>query len=101
MAFQKVGNGKFKFLKYAECKEGEILAEGTYLGTRQGQYGIQHQVRDEKGDITVLNSAGHLNHLLENHASNGDYIQVTYVGVETLEKGKYKGKEVHKFDVGV
>jgi hypothetical protein len=101
MAFQKVGSGKFKFIKYKDAEEGQILAEGTYLGTRQGQYGIQHQVKEDSGDITVLNSAGHLNFLLENHVSRGDYIQVTYAGVETLEKGKFKGKEVHKFEVGV
>ncbi len=101
MAFKKVGNGNFKYIKYAECEAGKPIATGTYLGTRQGTYGIQHQVRDDKGDVTVLNSSGHLNYLLENNISKGDYIQVIYVGTEEMTKGKYKGKEMHQFEVGV
>ncbi len=76
-------------------------AEGTYLGSRQGTYGIQHQIRDDAGDVTVLNSSGHLNFLLENHVSKGDFIQVTYKGTEELKKGKFKGKEMHQFEVAV
>lgn len=101
MAFKKVGNGNFKYVKYAEAEVGQVLAEGTYLGSRQGTYGIQHQVRDDQGDVTVLNSSGHLNFLLENHVTKGDYIQVSYKGTELLKKGKFKGKEMHQFEVGV
>lgn len=101
MAFKKVGNGNFKYLKYAECEEGQVLATGTYLGSRQGTYGIQHQIREDGGDVTVLNSSGHLNFLLENHVSKGDYIQVIYRGTETMKKGKFKGKDMHQFEVAV
>lgn len=99
MAFQKVGNGKLSFVKYKDCEEGQVLAEGTYLGTKDGTYGIQHQIKDENGDVTVLNSSGHLNFLLENHVTKGDYIRVIYSGKEVLSKGKFKGKESHQFEV--
>lgn len=97
--FRKVGNGSFKYVKYAECEEGQVLATGTYLGPRQGTYGVQHQIREDNGDVTVLNSSGHLNFLLENEITKGDYIQVVYKGTELLKKGKFKGKEMHQFEV--
>lgn len=97
MAFKKVSGGSFKYVKYAECEEGQVLAEGTYLGHRQGTYGIQHQIKEDSGDITVLNSSGHLNWLLENLATPGDCVRVTYDGMVKVPKGPMKGKASHQF----
>lgn len=101
MAFKKVETN-YRYLKYADCEEGDIVAEGIYTGSREGQYGIQHYVREQDGVSVVLNSAGHLNYLLkEAGVKKGNLIQVTYAGTEKLEKGKYKNKDVHKFELAI
>lgn len=100
MAFQKI-SGKMTYVKYKESKAGDVLAEGIYLGHRQGQYGIQHQVKTDSGEIVVLNSSGQLNWQLENLVQVGDCIQVTYKGTILLTTGKMKGKESHQFELAV
>lgn len=98
MAFKKVGEGNYKYVKYTEAEPGQVLAEGVYAGSKQGTYGIQHHFR--KGDeITVLNSSGHLNYMLENYVTKGDTVRVKYKGTEQVTKGKFKGKDMHQFEV--
>lgn len=102
MAFKKVEAGNNKYIKYADCEVDDVIAEGIYTGSREGQYGIQHYVRQDDGTTVVLNSAGHLNFLLKDgNVRKGDLIQVTYCGTEKLEKGKYKNKDVHKFELAI
>jgi len=99
--WQKVGMGSFTYVKYKEAKPGDTLAVGYYLGTKQGNYGLQHLVRTDSGNTVVLNSSGQLNYLFENNIAKGDYVRVDYAGEEVLKKGKFKGKSVHTFDMMV
>lgn len=100
MALQSVKGGERKYVKYAEAQKGQVLAEGFYMGPSDGRFGIQHNIKGVDGTTTVLNSAGHLNYLLEKNIIKGDYIQVVYEGMEVLgENSKYEGKPSHQFDV--
>ena len=105
MAFKKVGLGSFKYVKYSECEAGQVLAEGTYLGSREDQFGKPaHMIKAGDGSIQILNSSGHLNYQLANLVQVGDYIRVTYAGTTLLEGEKYKkykNKESHQFEVEV
>lgn len=99
MAFVKVGGAR-KYYKYSEMNEGDaIVTNAVYLGEEEGKFGIQHLFRDDDSTVHVLNSAGHLNHQLEEYVSIGQRANVTYGGKEKLTKGKFAGKEFHKFSV--
>lgn len=99
--FRSVGGPK-KYFKYAECEEGQLLVEGKFVGRSPNKFGKENfDIKPEEGPTVSLNHAGHLAYLIENHVNEGDLIQVIYDGREKLEKGAYKGKEVHKFIVNV
>ena len=102
MEFRSVG-GQKKYFKYAECEKGQILVQGKYVGTSPNKFGKDnHDFRPTDGGPTVcLNSAGHLNYLIDNNVQVGDMVQVTYDGKDILDQGAFKGKEVHKFDVAI
>lgn len=102
MAFQKVQSERIYF-KYKECKPGQCLvSNGIYCGPEEGKFGVQHkfQSRDD-GKITILNSSGHLNWLLEEHVEVGSVVNVYYREEITLTKGAFKGKPAHNFDLEV
>lgn len=95
-------SGKRKYFKYNECKEKDVLvAAGTYVGSEEGKFGVQHVFRQKDGDIVVLNSAGHLNFLLENHVQVGSICNVIYAGKVRLTRGAMAGKDAHNFEVEV
>jgi hypothetical protein len=96
MALKKV-NTKMTFVNYEKFSKGDILAEGYYLGTQEGNYGRNHVIKAEDGETLILNSAGQLNFLLASQVSLGDYIRVDYDGKEILKTGRMKGKEAHSF----
>jgi hypothetical protein len=100
MAFKKKNVDK-KFLKYSDCTENEVIAEGVYEKTGESKFGITHEFRTEENFMQVLNSAGHLNYLLNEYAVFGDYCKVTYDGIVVLEKGAMKGKNSHNFTLEI
>ena len=99
MVFRSV-TGHKNYFKYSECYPGQILVEaGTFIGSEDGRYGIQHEYRLASGEIVVLNSAGHLNWQLEHYGKTGGVYNVVYLGTDVLESGAFKGKTAHKFDL--
>jgi len=100
MAFKPVGARKY--FKYSECKPGQVLVgEGSFMGSEQGLYGVQHLFKEKTGDVVCLNSAGQLNWLVDNHLKPGAVCKVTYVDKKPLTKGQMKGKEAHSFSLEV
>lgn len=95
--FQEVGGAK-NYVKYNECKAGDIVAEGHYLSRTMGKFGAQYNFMSEDGKQTVLNKSGQLEYALQ-HVEAGDYLRVIYEGEITLEKGTFKGKKAHQFKV--
>lgn len=90
-----------KYFKYTECNEGDVLIEdGTYEGQQEGKYGIQHKFMQD-GEPIILNSAGHLNRLLEDNVVEGDRCHIVFGGKRKLEKGDFAGKEYNHFELGV
>jgi len=101
MAFKKK-NVEKNFLKYKECNEGDIVAEGIFEKCGEDNYGNPtYEFRTEDNKIQVLNSSGHLNYLLNEYAVFGDFCRVTYEGMIKLEKGKRKGKDSHTFTLEI
>jgi hypothetical protein len=101
MAFKKVSGAK-KFFRYGELKKGEVLiAGGTYLGQEDGKFGIEHNFKLPSGELAVLNSAGHLNWLVQNFLPVGTVCNITYAGKDVINKGDFKGKESHRFELEV
>jgi len=83
--FKSVG-GQKKYFKYAECEEGQLLVEGKFIGTSPNKFGKENfDFRPEEGPIV----------------REGDTVQVIYDGKGILDKGAFKGKEVHNFKVNV
>ena len=99
--FKTVGGPK-KYYKYKECEQGQVLVEGIYMGTTPNKFGKDNfDFKPEDGPTVSLNHAGQLAYLVENFVREGDLVQVIYDGTSTLEKGAFKGKEVHNFIVNV
>lgn len=101
MAFKKK-NVEKNFLKYKECDKGQVLVEGVYEKQGSDNFGNKtHEFRTDDNEIQVLNSSGHLNYLMNEYASFGDYCKVTYEGTITLDKGPMKGKDSHTFTLEI
>ena len=101
MAFKKVSGTK-KYYKYTECTPNQKLVDdGDYVGETQGKFGVQHEFRQKNGEIVVLNSAGHLNWLLNEHLIEGQRCNVFYAEKKMLTKGPFKGKEAHTFELEI
>lgn len=100
MAFKKVSPRKY--FKYSECSVGQVLvAAGTFVGCEEGKFGIQHIFKLQDGSTVCLNSAAHLNYLVEENLVPGSIANVIYDGTDTQTKGAFKGKMYHKFDMEV
>lgn len=98
---KKAGGAK-KYYKYSECEEGQVLVEGTYIGRSPNKFGKENfDFKSITNEVVCLNHSGQLSYLVENFLVEGQYCRVTYLGTETLEKGPFKGKAVHRFDLEV
>lgn len=101
-SFKKVG-GPRTYVRYADCKKGDVLVEGTYIGTVPNQYNKDkpnYEFAQSNGEANlVLNSAGKLNYLMDNFVTEGDVVQISYLGKSKVEKGPMKGKDAHDFEV--
>jgi|DEB0MinimDraft_10_1074344.scaffolds.fasta_scaffold06050_2 hypothetical protein len=99
--FKTVG-GPRKYFKYNECEKGQLLVEGKYVGRSPNKFGKENfDFKPDNGPMVSLNHAGHLNYLIETYVREGDLVQVVYDGKSKLDKGTWKGKEVHQFQVNV
>ena len=105
--FRKV-ESQNKYYKLAECEEGQVLVTGKFIGEEQGRFGPQFAFKDlESGEKVVL-SGGHLAFLLGKEGllglSKGDNMpicRVTYAGSQVLDKGPFKGKPAHTFELEI
>jgi hypothetical protein len=97
MAWKEVTGGQTKYPKYAECKAGDVLADGTYQGTYEGQYGLNYKFSTDDGDV-VLGKAGSLGNLMA-MVKEGDRCRVVYEGSAIMTKGPHAGKPAHRFKV--
>lgn len=95
MAWNEIGGAR-EYVKYAECKTGDVIAEGWYQGPKDGKFGIVHHYKKKDGKLVCLNSSGHLNWIM-GQVPVGSYVQVIYEGKDVLGSGKFKGKEAHRF----
>lgn len=102
MAFKKVTD-KTTYVKYKECAPGQVLAEGHYVNVKENEYGQTYIIRKPNGEKVGLPSSGKLKYAFNNDLVLGDYVRVTYNGMERIASKKFKGKMVdtHQFDIEV
>lgn len=99
MSFKEVATGR-KFVKYAECVKGDVIAEGKFVGTSENQYGESYEI-DSDGIVLALPAAGQLRNIFGKRVGEGSYVRVTYGGMEEIASGKFAGKSAHAFKVEV
>lgn len=94
-------SGGRKYFKYSECTKGDVLVDGgTFIGSEEGKYGIQH-LFDVGGETVCLNSAAQLNQCIDTKVKAGDKVRIVYDGKITLAKGPMAGKDCNQFVVQV
>lgn len=98
--------GNLKFVRPSKLTEADvdtIVAAGIYEGTTENNFNkekMDYKVRAENGDLTILNTCASLAKQL-GKINTGSYVEITYLGKEAMQSGKFKGKQAHKFIVGV
>jgi len=99
MAFEEISGARRYVRHSGEPKEpGTVLAEGWYMGIGKGPFGIFYLIREDSGGEVAVNSAGHLDHLMD-RVSQGDFVQIVYKGKEILKKGPFAGRPSHTFTI--
>lgn len=96
----KVAGGPVNYVKYSETEVGTEWI-GVYLRKEiDATYGNNKYFLATDLGTTCLNGAGQLDHAMEN-VPKGKKIKVVYKGTVKLDKGKFKGKDCHQFEVFV
>jgi hypothetical protein len=95
-----VAGTKPHFVKPNTLAVGQEII-GVYLGQAIGEMfgNVEHRL-DVQGVTTVINGTGQLNHAL-GKVQPGSVVKLIYKGMKTLEKGKFKNKPAHQFEVFV
>lgn len=89
-------SGTTRYIDFNTAEEGDVLADGWYVGEVDGKYGMQHEFKELDGGLVVV-GGGHLNYLVEKHLNKGTRCRVLFDGHEVMAKGKFSGKAVKKF----
>lgn len=98
-------NGDSLVLKYqgeVENKFDDTGKKPNYLWKILEVSQLKNKKFKFEHDNLVTNTSGKLKYLVENlQLQKGEVVSFKYLGTSTLESGKYKGKEVHDFDMEV
>lgn len=97
MAFKSVLPKQKRFVKLAECKPGDVLAEGVYQGPIEGNYGTEFQVREGETIVTLPSSSSMAKQF--SNVPAGATVRVIYEDKVQMTQGKFKGKFTHVIDV--
>ena len=108
MAFKPVRPQKI-YRPYKNLNEGDVVAEGWFEGTTQGEFGLNYDIRQPNGDIIEVNGCGHLNYQFYNKKDEkwlihpGDYVRITYLGEDVVQgkNSRFKGKKTHTVKVDI
>jgi hypothetical protein len=99
--------GDLKFISAGKLfKEGitGVVAQGLYEGAKEidTKYGKkqQYSVRQDDGSLVLLDGAGNLGSQMDK-VQLGAYVQISYMGKDTITSGQWKGNQSHKYIVGV
>ncbi len=101
MAFEDVTE-RFRYLKYAECSKGDLLAEGHFVRSEMDKtyFKPKYFITGEDGIITVLNASGQLDKVMQK-LKPGDFVRVIFEGSSVMDHGRFKGKSAYSFKVQV
>lgn len=103
MAFREVSaSANVEFVKLSQAAAGDVLAVGTYEGTRENEFGVSYAIRQQDDTTKMLGSWGQLNYLIKNAGlKGGELVRVTYKGQEAIAKGPHKGRPAHTFGLEI
>ncbi len=90
------GRSNIRYVKAAEL--ADLPVQGTYEGTEQGKFGLNHKIKSTDGTTYIVNGFGSLNSQM-NKVAEGDEILLVYQGKKKISDGPMKGKEAHSVDV--
>lgn len=97
----EVGGGNF--IKYPECKPGQVLVQGEYLGEVPNKFNPakpNFRFKNNDGSILTLPASGQLNSAFS-AIESGTLVSVTFLGKEKITKGSFAGKEANSFKIEV
>lgn len=78
-----------------------VILEGEFVGTIKNTFDESKndfKFKLDDGNTVIINSTGSLTQEMK-LIKPSDYVQVSYLGMDKLTKGKMKGKSYHKFQV--
>ncbi len=79
-------------------KDQKFEKDCYMIDVEEAEFSDKKLAKEMAGKTLVLNHSGMLNKSLD-QLSEGDVVQIIYQGKGKMEKGKYKGKEAHTFEV--
>lgn len=85
-----------KYVKPAEL--ADIRVQGTYEGSEEGKFGLNHKFKSNDGTLYVVNGFGSLNSQVQK-ITEGDECILVYQGKKRIAEGPMKGKEAHSVDL--
>jgi hypothetical protein len=98
--------GSVKYIKPKELADNQfsgVILQGIYEGTIPDNFDESKnnfKFTDLNGDTVIINGTGKLAKLLS-RVDEGSSVEVKYLGMEKIEKGKMAGKSAHDWTVGV
>lgn len=100
--FKTVGGPK-TYMRYTDCKPGQVLVTGKYIGRSHNKFGKENFDFEplDGGQTVCLNHAGQLEKRMEENVEVGDIVRITFEGKAKIEKGDWAGKEANQFTVEV
>jgi len=103
---EESNKGELRFIRPSKlAAEGVtgVVAQGIYEGAIPNQFDEgknDFKVREDNGDLLILNSTGSLASQMA-RVEVGSYVRITYLGKQTMTKGKMAGKQSHGFVVEI
>lgn len=110
--FKAVGSpnspkGELKIVRFSQLAEAGttgIVAEGILeakLPNKFNENQLDYRIRNtDTNDLVIVNGSGQLSAKMS-QVSEGSYVRITYLGKQTITKGKLKGKSVHNVEVEI
>ena len=78
-----------------------VVVEGTFIEAIQNHFEpnkLDYKFEKEDGTTVILNGAGNLTYRMSK-VMVGDYVQISYDGMQEIKNGKMKGRKSHNFSL--
>jgi hypothetical protein len=101
MSRREIG-GQGEFVDFKRLRQGDLVAEGVWVGTRKGKFGPIFEIYNEDTEESVIvPGSGQLKYKMQEFVKLGQFVEIEYDGTEKMREGTYRGSDVHCFRVFV